>query len=111
MVCSSVHCSGFYFMSFDVGDLNAACLDIGDDAVLVTSGGPKPITVIVTISPDIDSSGGFDVMTDRVTAETTASEITGMSRKDTISHNGVDYVVLAWEVDATGWVVIELEQS
>lgn len=98
-------------MAFDVTELDAACLGVGDDATLVTSDGTRPITVIISVIPDVDDSGGFQVMTDRTTAETNTAEIEGMNRGDTILQGGKQYKVLAWEIDATGWVVIELEEE
>jgi len=102
---------GINSVSFDASQLNASCLALGDDTVLNTSTGPRPITVIISVFQDIDSSGGFDVLTDRVTAETVATELSGIRRGDTIVTGGKTYTILAWQTDATGWVVMEVEEA
>lgn len=97
-------------MAFDTTELDAACLDIGDDAVWMKDTGPVPITLIISHSPDMDDSDGFKVLTNRITGETTAAMMTGMSRGDKIIQNSTTYEVIGWTPDATGWIVIELEQ-
>lgn len=97
-------------MAFDTTELDAACLDIGDDAVWVTDTGPKAVSIIISTSPDMDDSDGFKVLTNRITGETTAAMVAGIKRDDVIIQNDVNYAVIALTPDATGWLVIELEK-
>lgn len=97
-------------MAFDTTELDAACLDIGDDATWITDTGPVPISIIISTSPDMDGSDGFQVLTHRITGETTAVMIAGLKREDAIIQNEIRYSVSGIEVDATGWAVIELEK-
>lgn len=98
-------------MAFDTTELDAACLDIADDAVWIKDTGPQPISLIISHDPDMDDADGYSVLTHRITGEATMAMIAGMKRGDTIVHNDVNYQVLGYEADATGWVVIELEKS
>lgn len=97
-------------MAFDTTALDAACLDLGDDAIMMLDSGPVPISVIISNSQDLGSSDGYQVVTERTTGETTMEVVKGIRRNTVIIKDGVSYNVTGWQADTTGWVVIELEE-
>lgn len=99
-------------MSFDVDDLDAACLAIGDD---FTFGG-NTFQMVPNFSPDTVNSDVYEVtIVDRLTAQTTQAVINTVSlaRESVVVHvrTGKSFEVMGFYPDATEWVTVELERA
>ena len=101
-------------MSFDVSALDAACLsdDFSDDAVWQSPSGSVPIRVIFNIGSSFEDDDGVKVRVDNeITAGTTDAVAKNMKRGQVLKVKGVDYEILGFDPDGSGWTDILLEKA
>lgn len=96
-------------MGFDTTDLDAACLDLGDEF------NAGAFLMVPTFSEETSNTDGFSIaIGERLTAQTTQAVITANSieRGTTVTHDrtGNEFEVLGYLADDVEWVTVQLER-
>lgn len=99
-------------MSFPFDALNEACLQIADEGVIwISPTGPVPVTVAINTGSETENADGYEVKTEKITAEGLTTDLKSIKRGDILKHGNLSYVVRTREPDGHGWTIMEIEKA